>query len=63
MRIYALAVYLFLYIPIGIIAVFSFNAGRNATQLQGFSANHPWRTNVWDIVYLYNTRKHVSYFT
>ena len=37
MRIYALAVYLFLYIPIGIIAVFSFNAGRNATQLQGFS--------------------------
>ena len=37
MRVYALAVYLFLYIPIGIIAVFSFNAGRNATQLQGFS--------------------------
>lgn len=37
MRIYAIAVYLFLYIPIGIIALFSFNAGRHATQLTGFS--------------------------
>jgi spermidine/putrescine transport system permease protein len=37
MRIYALAVYLFLYIPIGIIALFSFNAGRHASQFQGFS--------------------------
>ncbi|WP_380053932.1 ABC transporter permease [Falsihalocynthiibacter sp. SS001] len=37
MRIYALCVYLFLYIPIGVIALFSFNAGRHATQLQGFS--------------------------
>ncbi len=37
MRIYAVAVYLFLYIPIGIIALFSFNAGRHASQLQGFS--------------------------
>ncbi len=37
MRIYALAVYLFLYIPIGVIAIFSFNAGRYAAQLQGFS--------------------------
>ena len=31
MRIYALAVYLFLYIPIGIIVLFSFNAGRHAS--------------------------------
>lgn len=38
MRIYALAVYLFLYIPIGVIALFSFNAGRHAAQFQGFSA-------------------------
>ena len=30
MRIYAVAVYLFLYIPIGIIVLFSFNAGRHA---------------------------------
>jgi spermidine/putrescine transport system permease protein len=37
MRIYALAIYLFLYIPIGIIALFSFNAGRHAAQFQGFS--------------------------
>lgn len=38
MRLYALAVYLFLYVPIGIIAVFSFNAGRSATQMTGLSA-------------------------
>lgn len=37
MRIYAFAVYLFLYLPIGIIALFSFSAGRSASQLQGFS--------------------------
>ncbi len=38
MRIFAFAVYLFLYIPIGVIALFSFNAGRHASQFQGFSA-------------------------
>lgn len=37
MRLYALAIYLFLYIPIGIIALFSFNAGRHASQFTGFS--------------------------
>jgi spermidine/putrescine transport system permease protein len=37
MRIYALAVYLFLYIPIGIIMLFSFNSGHAASQFQGFS--------------------------
>lgn len=37
MRIYALCVYLFLYIPIGIIVLFSFNAGRHASDFQGFS--------------------------
>ncbi len=37
MRIYAILVYLFLYIPIGIIALFSFNAGRHAAQFTGFS--------------------------
>ena len=37
MRIYAAAVYLFLYIPIGIIALFSFSAGRSASQFTGFS--------------------------
>ncbi|MGB8623798.1 MAG: ABC transporter permease [Paracoccaceae bacterium] len=37
MRLYAASVYLFLYTPIAIIALFSFNAGRHASQLQGFS--------------------------
>ena len=37
MRLYALAIYLFLYIPIGVIALFSFNAGKHAAQLTGFS--------------------------
>jgi spermidine/putrescine transport system permease protein len=37
MRIYSLAVFLFLYIPIGIIVLFSFNAGRHASNFQGFS--------------------------
>jgi spermidine/putrescine transport system permease protein len=37
MRVYAVIVYLFLYTPIAIIALFSFNAGRHASQLQGFS--------------------------
>ena len=37
MRVYVLAVYLFLYIPIGVIALFSFNAGRHASDFRGFS--------------------------
>lgn len=37
MRIYAIAVFLFLYIPIGIIVLFSFNAGRHASELRGLS--------------------------
>jgi spermidine/putrescine transport system permease protein len=37
MRIYTTCVYLFLYTPIAIIALFSFNAGRHASQLEGFS--------------------------
>ena len=37
MRIYATCVYLFLYTPIAIIALFSFSAGRHASQFQGFS--------------------------
>lgn len=37
MRIYSIAVYLFLYIPIGIIVLFSFNSGRHASDFQGFS--------------------------
>lgn len=37
MKLHAIFVYLFLYIPIGVIALFSFTAGRHASQLQGFS--------------------------
>ena len=37
MRIYSLFVYVFLYTPIGIIALFSFSAGRSASQFEGFS--------------------------
>ena len=37
MRFYAMCVYFFLYAPIAIIALFSFNAGRHASELQGFS--------------------------
>jgi spermidine/putrescine transport system permease protein len=37
MRLYAIAVYLFLYVPIGIIVLFSFNAGRHASELRGLS--------------------------
>ncbi len=38
MRFYSIAVYLFLYVPIGIIVLFSFNAGRHASDFQGLSA-------------------------
>ncbi|MCH8104910.1 MAG: ABC transporter permease [Proteobacteria bacterium] len=37
MRIYIISVYLFLYVPIGIIVLFSFNAGRHASELRGLS--------------------------
>jgi spermidine/putrescine transport system permease protein len=37
MRAYVVAVYLFLYIPIAIIVLFSFSAGRNASSFEGFS--------------------------
>ena len=37
MRVYAACVYVFLYAPIAIIALFSFNAGRHASQFEGFS--------------------------
>ncbi|MEO9575631.1 MAG: ABC transporter permease [Roseobacter sp.] len=37
MRIYTICVYVFLYTPIAIIALFSFSAGRSASQFEGFS--------------------------
>jgi len=37
MRIYAIFVYVFLYLPIGLVIFFSFNAGKYALDFQGFS--------------------------
>ena len=37
MRLYSIAVYLFLYVPIGIIVLFSFNSGRHASDFVGLS--------------------------
>jgi spermidine/putrescine transport system permease protein len=37
MRLYSIAVYLFLYVPIGIIVLFSFNSGRHASDFEGLS--------------------------
>jgi spermidine/putrescine transport system permease protein len=38
MRVYAVLAYLFLYAPIALIVLFSFNAGRHAADFQGLSA-------------------------
>jgi spermidine/putrescine transport system permease protein len=37
MRAYAIAVYVFLYAPVALIVLFSFNSGLNASDFQGFS--------------------------
>jgi spermidine/putrescine transport system permease protein len=37
MRAYSIAIYLFLYTPIALIVLFSFNSGNNASDFQGFS--------------------------
>ena len=49
MKIYALIVYLFLYIPIGVIVLFSFNAGRHASDFRGFSIQ--WYGKVLDNIF------------
>jgi spermidine/putrescine transport system permease protein len=38
MRAFISSVYLFLYAPIALVVLFSFNAGRNASEFTGFSA-------------------------
>ena len=38
LRVYSIFVYLFLYAPIALIVLFSFNSGNNASSFQGFSA-------------------------
>ena len=37
MRAFVTAVFAFLYLPIGLLVLFSFNAGRNASEIVGFS--------------------------
>ena len=37
MRFYAAVIYLFLYAPIALIVLFSFNSGRHASEFRGFS--------------------------
>ena len=44
MKLYTACIFLFLYVPIGIIALFSFNAGRHASQFEGFSLRWYGRT-------------------
>ena len=45
MRIYAAFIYAFLYLPIALIVIFSFNAGRYAMDWQGFSVQ--WYATAW----------------
>lgn len=42
---YALLVYLFLFVPIAVVILFSFNAGRHVTQFEGFSFT--WYEQAW----------------
>jgi spermidine/putrescine transport system permease protein len=46
MRLYSFTVYLFLYVPIGIIVLFSFNSGRHAADFEGLSMK--WYGKVLD---------------
>jgi spermidine/putrescine transport system permease protein len=45
LKIYAAAVYLFLFLPIAVVILFSFNAGRHVTQFEGFSTT--WYEQAW----------------
>jgi spermidine/putrescine transport system permease protein len=55
MRIYAILIFAFLYFPIAIIVVFSFNAGRYAMDWQGFSFQ--WYAIAWNNPFVMNTLK------
>lgn len=45
LRVYGTVVYLFLYTPIAVVVLLSFNAGSNASDLQGFSVK--WYGSAW----------------
>lgn len=46
LRLYAAFIYLFLYMPIALIVIYSFNAGRYAMDWQGFSTS--WYVTAWN---------------
>ena len=45
LRGYAVVAYLFLFVPIAVVIIFSFNAGRHAAELTGFSVR--WYASAW----------------
>jgi spermidine/putrescine transport system permease protein len=45
LRSYAVVAYLFLFVPIAVVIIFSFNAGRHAAELTGFSVR--WYESAW----------------
>lgn len=46
LRAYAVVAYLFLFLPILVVVIFSFNAGRHASELVGFSTQ--WYASAWN---------------
>lgn len=50
LRAYAVVAYLFLFVPILIVVIFSFNAGRHAAELIGFSTR--WYETAWSNVFV-----------
>lgn len=51
-RIYTVLVFAFLFLPILIVVIYSFNAGRHVTDLKGFSTQ--WYTTAWSDRFLLN---------
>lgn len=51
-RLYAVLVFAFLFLPIAVVVVFSFNAGRHVTDLRGFSTQ--WYESAWSDRFLMN---------
>jgi spermidine/putrescine transport system permease protein len=51
-RIYTVLIFAFLFLPIGIVVVYSFNAGRHVTDLKGFSTQ--WYASAWSDRFLMN---------
>lgn len=50
LRAYAVVAYLFLFVPILVVVIFSFNAGRHAAELSGFSTR--WYETAWSNIFV-----------